>query len=66
MAGLLPPDFHPNQDLLLNERLLCTKGFGGTKGFFSGKGVTGDFFCGFEDSAMIIFLTDKRLCKDIE
>ena len=61
MAGLLPPHFHPNQDLL-NDGLFCTKGFGcttGTKGFFSGKGFSGNFFCGSLASAMIIFVNNK-------
>jgi hypothetical protein len=47
----------------LNCGLLFTNGFGDTKGFFSGNGVTGAFFCGSEDSAIMMFLTDKRLYK---
>lgn len=65
MTGCPPPDFHLDQNLL-NCGLLFTNGFGGTKGFFSGKGVTGDFFCGSEDSAMMMFLTDKRPYKYTE
>ena len=57
MAGPLPPDFHLDQNLLNEGLLLLAKGFLGiaTKGFFSVKGFSGNFFCGSLTSAMMMF-----------
>jgi hypothetical protein len=57
MAGLFPPHFHLGQNLLNEELVLLAKGFLGiaTKGFFSGKGFSGNFFSGSLTSAMMIF-----------
>jgi len=65
-TGCPPPDLHLNQDLL-NEELLCIKGFVlgiATKGFFSCNGLSFKGFTGFfgnsQDSAMIMFFTNKN------
>lgn len=62
IIGFIPHAFHPYEDLL-KDGFLCTKGCTGTppKGFFSGNGLTGTFFCDSEDSAMIVCLLIKRL-----
>lgn len=56
IAGFPHPDLQLNQGLL-NEGLGFINGFFcmATKGFFSGKGATGDFSLGLGDTTIIIF-----------